>query len=588
MQYNKKNFFLYLFLGFLISLPIVVEPISNPDLGWHLSHGRWMVENLSILKYDFLSWTKPGTYFVNAEWIYEIICYLIYKFSGYNGLFILKIIQLFGISFAISVLIKEIGVPIFNIFWIVPFFLISIIHLSDLRPDHLSLILFTLLLSYLYRIKDNSLISKKDLITTTLLFILWPNLHGGFAYGLFLIIIFIFGTIINENLSFIYGETKEITILKTKKFLIIFFIALLSTFINPYGYKIYSIFFDHFINLNKYQNYIMEWKEIEADKINISFLLISHSLIIVRYLLKFIKEKKVDMVLVFMMVFFILNGLLHIRLSMYASVIVFIVMGITFKDILKKYIYKIIFSLIFTFFSWFISIPYFLSNLIYLENGIFNKKSITEGTIKFLKENYKYIKNLNLYNGWSIGGWVGWELYDYKKIFMDGRYIFSDMLEEHIKAHENKKSWEDFSNKYLIDIGVFLIPKGRLKTSPYSITIKNKEYRFERPYYLENFDPKKWALVYFDKEFMIMVRRNSVSNEFLKRNEYIFLKPYDFQRIFIDTLIDKRITKYIKDEIIRYQKDYGSYESSMSDIFIYLFKDMISIEKGKFNYKEVL
>jgi hypothetical protein len=231
---------------------------------------------------------------------------------------------------------------------------------------------------------------------------------------------------------------------------------------------------------------------------------------------------------------------------------------------------------------------FFVKPYLFRKWNFLSKKNITDGTIKFLKENYKYIKNLNLYNGWSIGGWLGWELYDYKKIFMDGRYIFSDMLEEDIKAHENKKSWEDFSNKYLIDIGVFLLPKNRLTMVPYSITIKNKEYRFDRPYYLENFDPKKWALVYFDKEFMIMVRRNSVSNEFLKRNEYIFLKPHDFQRIFIDTLVDKRITKYIKDEIIRYQKDYGSYKSSMSDIFTYLFKDIISIEKGNFNYKEVL
>jgi len=588
MHSNKKVFFLYLILGFLLSLPAIFIPISNPDLGWHLSYAKWMIENLNFIRYDFLSWTKTGTELVNPEWLHQIISYLIYKLSGYNGLFILKIIQLFGISFAISILIKEIGISYFNIIWIVPFFLTSIIHLSDLRPDHFTLIFFTILLSYLYKIKDNIYLNKKDIIFITILFILWPNIHAGFTYGLSLIIIFIAGSIINENLSYIYGERKKFEIEKTKKFITLFFVALFSTFINPYGYKIHNIFFEHFINLSLYQNYIVEWKEIEMDKPNILFIIISISLTLISYLIRFIKERKVDMILVFMMVFFIINALLHIRLSMYASVITVMVMCITFKEILNKSITKIIFAFTFIFSTYFISLRIYLPNIYYFENNIFIVKSITDGMIKFLKDNYKHIRNLNIYNGWGIGGWLGWELYGYKKIFIDGRYIFSDMLQEHIEAHQSKQTWENFTNKYLIDMAILTIPKGNLKTTTYSVIIKNKEYLFERPFFFENFDPKKWAVVYFDKHFMIIVRRNSVSNDFLKQNEYTFLKPYDFQRIFIDTLIDKKSTQYIKNEIIRYIKDFGQYNNSMSDIFVHLFRDMILIEKGNFNYDEVL
>ena len=45
-----------------------LTPVSNPDLPWHLSIGAWLLEHRTAPTVDFLSWTAPGTPWVDPEW----------------------------------------------------------------------------------------------------------------------------------------------------------------------------------------------------------------------------------------------------------------------------------------------------------------------------------------------------------------------------------------------------------------------------------------------------------------------------------------------------------------------------------------
>lgn len=582
--YKEREFLFYFFGGLLLSFFALFLIIENPDLGWHLRSGKHILTTLSILDYDFMTWTKLGERWINSEWATQVIYYVTYYLGGYKGLYILRILNIFVMGFAVSFLIRLFDISAFNLIWVLPVFFLSALNLMDLRPDNYSVILFIFLLIFLYKRRDDNILSSKDFLSVTFLFVIWTNLHPAYTYGLVLILIHFLGMLLNENLNYIYGYDKNIKFDKSYKYLIIFLACFFATFINPYGYHIYSVFFEHFKNLSKYQSYITEWQDLDIDRINVLFFYIYTFVTVFIYLCKFLRKRVIDFVDVFMMIFFTFNAIWHIRLSIYCSVIMMLVFLKIFKENLNTLKYKIIMILAFLPVVYYISINIFQLEFVNLINNRYYISSGTYGSVDFIKNNYKYLKNLKMYNGWNIGGFLDFELADYKKTFMDGRYIFTDMLDEHINAFLSNENWEKFADKYGFDMAVLAITKD-IKMNTYRVQIKGKKYDFKRPYYLQIFDFNKWPIIYFDKRTIIIVRRSSISSEFLKKNEYIFLKPYDFDKLYIDTLIDKKYANEIKKEIIKYNRNNFNNLESFTDVTSYIFYDMIEIEKGNFKYE---
>ncbi|MEF3280566.1 MAG: hypothetical protein K6357_06335 [Elusimicrobiota bacterium] len=581
---RNREFLIYFFIAFLISLPIIFLAIENPDLGWHLSAGRYIVENLSIPRSDFITWTKEKMPWVNSEWGTEVIYYLVYLAGKYKALYILRLINLFLVSITMAFILRLARVPFFNLIWFLPMFFLSILNILDLRPDNYSILFFAFLLHFLYKRRDDEYCDSRSFMIVVTLFVVWANIHPGYTYGLFLIAIHFVGTLLNENLGYIYGVDKKIKFTKSSKYALMFIIAFIATFINPYGYKIYSVFWEHFLNLEKYQNFIVEWQVLDIDRVNILFYYFFSFFTVSVYLYKFIRERIVDFVDVFLLLFFVVNSVMHIRLNAYGSIVASLIFLSMFSKSLYKTRYKIIFAILALVPVYMVALKMFPIELFNVINDRFYFASGTYSSVNFIKENKKYLKNLRMYNGWNIGGFLSWELYGYKKTFMDGRYIFTDMLSEHITANTYKEAWEKFSEKYNFDFAVLAISKD-VKHTIFKTSVGKKEYKFYRPYFYENIDPKKWAVIYFDKRTLIIARRDRVPQNFLKDNEYVFLKPYDFDRLYIDTIIDKKFLKDIKKEIIRYQRKYNGNPETFSDVFIYIFHDIIDMEKGIFKYE---
>lgn len=77
---------------FMLALAMLVFPLSNLDIFWHLANGRAMVGDGRIISSEIFSYTKFGTAFGNHEWLAQIILYLVYRVSGADGLITFKVI----------------------------------------------------------------------------------------------------------------------------------------------------------------------------------------------------------------------------------------------------------------------------------------------------------------------------------------------------------------------------------------------------------------------------------------------------------------------------------------------------------------
>src|SRR5258706_10957088 len=56
--------------------------IDDFDTWWHLATGRWIVEHRMIPATDVLSHTVRGHPWINLEWAYEVVIYLLYSAGG--------------------------------------------------------------------------------------------------------------------------------------------------------------------------------------------------------------------------------------------------------------------------------------------------------------------------------------------------------------------------------------------------------------------------------------------------------------------------------------------------------------------------
>ena len=81
-------------LAVAMALSSFFVPEINPDLFWHLSAGRHILQTGTIPRADFLSHTLGGQPWCDFEWLTQLIYYPVYIVGGYAGFIVLRAVLL--------------------------------------------------------------------------------------------------------------------------------------------------------------------------------------------------------------------------------------------------------------------------------------------------------------------------------------------------------------------------------------------------------------------------------------------------------------------------------------------------------------
>ena len=256
------------FLGSLLALSAFVLPIVNPDLFWHLSAGRYIIDNFVVPQTDFLSWSMRGRPWFDFEWLVQIFYYSIFKNFNFAGLFIFKFLILSGVLHVFYKIIKLYKLEKLS-FIVLPAVAAALVTNSDIRPENFTILFFTALVLIFERARLNLIDFKKPAfyLKLFLFFVLGVNLHAGYVYGSVLLFFYWFGELFEEALPWIYGKKKRIVFSKSKYYLAAFLVSFSASFINPYGYKIFSVMANHHKYLSVLQEYINEWQPFSLTNI---------------------------------------------------------------------------------------------------------------------------------------------------------------------------------------------------------------------------------------------------------------------------------------------------------------------------------
>jgi len=192
--------------------------VLDPDFGWHLQFGRLVIQTHSVPLTDTYSYTMPSYHFVNHEWGFDVLLASLYDRFGMT--FVNLFFELISISTLYFLMRGAKGNRWSNLL----LFLAggSLVDFTGPRPQMFTWVFSALLVTLLWQKKA----WEKWRLAVPLLFLVWANIHAGFAMG-----IFIFGWFIGwDAIAKRRIDTKDS---------LIFFLSVLVTLINPYGYHLW-------------------------------------------------------------------------------------------------------------------------------------------------------------------------------------------------------------------------------------------------------------------------------------------------------------------------------------------------------------
>ena len=526
--------------GLLVSFLLCLGPIMNPDLPWHLASGRQIAHTMSFPRQDFLSWTKAGQPWIDFEWATQLLYYTLDLIGGTMALWALKVAGFFTLTLLLTALLFLWELPVRWIALAAPAFIAALEPSVDLRPEIFSFLFF---MAELYALEKRrlGLMRRGDgilLAVHAAIYSLWANLHAGFPTGL--------------ALCALYGLAQRGTL--REKFKISSPLAwaaagLIGTFLNPYGPRLYWILWDHMRHLRILSILIIEWGPPTFSNWydHCYWLLLCFSLLGI--ILALAQKIHLHREHLFAIAVFGLLSSRTFRTTSYAALLVFPLSlpywgALSWRPRWKAFRAPLLAAAV-AFAAW-------RTGHIVRDEGFLRRLTSHElqpvAAADFLRREKAALSGLRLFNPWNWGGYLDYALYPDYRVFMDGRYIFTDLLTAVASMRNNPTRFQNFLDRQRIELVL-------MDNDRHVVRLGNVLPL--RPFHAYAMPSPDWAMVYWDSQAMILVRRSSAPPGWLKRREYRLLRPHDLRQLGLSILSGYVTMEEVSAEISRYGREIG-------------------------------
>ena len=440
------DFIFYLTLGLFILLFGTLDNNIDFDFWARLVVGKSFFQTGELFNYDFQSFGTTHK-FIDHEWGSSLIFYLIQNYFGDIGIYIFKSLIIFLTIFTITKIIRlqNKKIPLYFLFFFFAIQAISYNIFSTIRCQTFSFLFFAI---YLYILKKTSLEKKYRILwCLPVLNIIWTNLHGGFALGIILILIYSVGEFLNKK--------------PFKPYILIFLITCLTSLINPYGFE-YISFIISALSLNRF--YITEWQSMFFTKIY-KHALLKYEVYFYPVILMFIYSIsknikslgfknfyiKTDKTKYLILLFCLLISLKSIRFHVFFIYSVIAFCYCDFYNVFNKKLPLKIDKLKEIILLILISISTISHLINYKFINTIRPSQYPIYCCEFIKINN--IKG-NIFTNFHTGSYVSYKLYPNNKIYMDGRYeeVYDTNLINEMAEVFLAKNYKNFFKKHHTDI----------------------------------------------------------------------------------------------------------------------------------------
>ncbi|MCX5795158.1 MAG: hypothetical protein NTY77_06685 [Elusimicrobia bacterium] len=489
--------------------PAFFFPLFNPDLFWHLSAGRWILEHRSLPRADFLSFTKAGQPWVDFEWLAQLIYQAVYACGGMLGLWYLKLSLLAVSWLSLLRLLRARGIAAGLLPAALALWAANLLAYSDIRSDLFSLALFSWLV---FKLETEVLRPPaplpRRLLGSFALFALWADLHAGFALGLALLLTYAAGAALRGA----WPEARRHAAASAA--------GALGSLCNPYGWGPHRVLWEHWSMIEHLERSIVEWQPMNVLQTAYwPFWPTAAALAVATAAALWRKRGGGRGWPLALPVFACLLGLAalrHQRCSLLFCPAAVAAIFLTAREagwdgsvwLRRAAACGLVLGAVFA--VW-------LLPRIFWGRGVFNYLYVPYSAAEFMAPQRQVFEGLRLYNVWAWGGYLDWRLRPWYRCFCDGRYIFHDQLPRVQEAFASPELWSGFLDRERFDGALMLNYNMMLATG--------------RPWYASYMPRERWAVVYWDDTTILFVARRAVPAAWLAAHEYRFLLPWDDARL---------------------------------------------------------
>ena len=469
-------------LVFVLSL----RQLSDPDLGFHLKYGKWIVTNHHVPVTDISTYTVTQHPYTDLHWLFQVVLYAVFRLTGYPGISLY--VCLLSLLLFLLMLWRQqtFGIPLS----ITCIALLSAFLLIDPRiAPRPEMITFLFLTGTIFILDLHYDRRKNLLFILPVIMLVWCNMHALFVLGMVVMAVYFLSDLVNSRKP-------------DKSMLTWIIISFLACLINPYGLKGFSLpieLLTRFDPQNIYNQHIQEFIPFFAQSHFVvrDYLFLSLSGITVLFILITFHNSKIhEIIILFLFAFIAFRSIRNIPLFVLVAIPVvshkaYEISGkIRFrrkKAGLILYIMMIVIPLAL--------IPRMLTNAWYISNNSFNKTGMGINASHQPLQASDFLLNNHLdgriLNSIGFGGWLSWTLP--QPIFIDGRL---EVMQEPI-YEEVTESWRGGLPRMINKYHPQLIIYNYVKYYPWTFQLK---------------ELNDWRLIYADGLTAIFAS-NSYANE---------------------------------------------------------------------------
>ena len=493
--------------AWLLSLIIVIYPIFDFDLYWHLANGREMVNTGRIVSEEIFSYTHPGEKFANHEWLGQIIFYLIWHNLGPYGLFGLKLLIASLVVVLLYRTIRMVGGEPMPAAILCVFAMFAGINRFHERPELFSLFNTALLSFILYGFRANRL-PRSLLWLIPFLLVIWDWLHGA-VYGLTFLTLFVAG----ENAKYLLPALRNGASLAQENLKTLnrcFAATMLAMLVNPLGLRSYGIFVGYVVGEADFNQVITEFMPVTWAESEVFILLLTWAaLLIVR------RIRKLDLTQLLLILVFGCAAVRFARVSGITAIVLAPIIASLLVSSAREakgkleekfqgamLILAAIFILGYGYKIKFNEITQKDDKYYYLElydlafDYHVNDNFYPVGSVNFIKA---MGLTGNMYNSGNFGGYLSYHITPERKIF---QYNMGRVFGDPFYFEENPKELDKWKINYAI-----------------------VDSEAELDHLFPDADDADWAEVYRDQAAILLLRRTRQNEAIIKQYEIHYFNP---------------------------------------------------------------
>lgn len=502
-NYGLKDRWLF-FLAAVLALPPLLLPLYNPDIFWHLSSARWILEHAAFPREDFLSFTKAGRPWVDFEWLSQLVFYGAHRAGGVGALWVLKnLLLVLSLFFTVKTLdLHGVRGPL-KAAAIAAWGALNMAH-ADIRPDLISKAIFSGLFYFLERERLGLGRFPGGWFGLPAVFALWANFHAAYPMGLALLFFYALGDAVERRRKAALARVGLTAL------------CVLATAANPYGVGAHEVLRQHWAERELVKRFIQEWGPTTFTRAgHVPFWPMLAAV------LALLARGGAPAGAALGVLYFGYSAVQHTRLGSYFAVLAIPVAAAQAARFLSLEKARLAFLGVVLLLGGYY--PWALGRLSL--GKFFDGVFVPLGAAEFLDRERETVSRLRVYNSWEWGGYLGWRLAPWHKVFGDGRYIFHQQLPEVQEAVSSPEKCRAFLERH--DLGAALVRNMGSAVRTVKRYQDGSEKVFWRPWYLSYFPKDRWALAYWDRQALFFVRRDAVPADWLSAREYRYVRPGD-------------------------------------------------------------